>query len=345
MLGTAPYPSRVLRSRPLYTLSYAFLRSRNTRKRESWSTLSKSCIILSSKIAFPIPLPSRKSCRTPWRQTLAFRRVSMIDSTTFQIYSNRPIPRVSVLPLGIRNSIFHPSSHGIYPCCHMNWVISTSFCHWYGMGVVGVISSGYASSSHLLKCSARSWVFPPTLWSCRCRTAYSTSPSKGTLSLTLNGVTWVGTSLPRGGGGFFPPIHHSVIPCDLGHVHPRGVRFPCVRVRYHLFRTVHAPWSLWLTVVGSKHALIFFVVLSTWCLYYTRKYLRTDFVRVRATFLLCHELWRRAVCSSINLVNVSDVHWYHGGEVSGGVGLDQGPSTLGIFCQKFWIPLDQGGVW
>ena len=155
----------------------------------------------------------------------------MIASTTFQSYSNRPIPLVYMFPLGISTSTVHPRSNGIYPCCHMNWVISTSFCHRSSLGVVDPPSDKYVFCSHFLKLSACRWVYGTALWSWRRRTAASTAPSKGTSPLTLKGVTWVDTGILLGGGGcFFPPIQRSTIPCHLVHVLPRGIRGPCRRV-------------------------------------------------------------------------------------------------------------------
>ena len=43
-----------------------------------------------------------------------------------------------------------------------------------------------------------------------------------------------------------------------------------------------------------------------------------DLFRMRATLLLCRGLRMRAARSSINWVDVSDIHWGRGGRVSGG---------------------------
>ena len=51
--------------------------------------------------------------------------MSTIASITFHRNYNRPIPLVTVFPFGIRISIIHTSSIGIYPCIHMNWT------EWY----------------------------------------------------------------------------------------------------------------------------------------------------------------------------------------------------------------------
>ena len=96
--------------------------------------ITNYCANFNSKISFPVPLPVRKLCRTSWRQKLSLRRVSMIASTNFRRYFNRPTPLVSMFHLGIRTRIIHPIPLGIYPCCHMNWVISTSFNHRYSLG-------------------------------------------------------------------------------------------------------------------------------------------------------------------------------------------------------------------
>ena len=43
-----------------------------------------------------------------------------------------------------------------------------------------------------------------------------------------------------------------------------------------------------------------------------------DFMRVCGTFLLCRGLQQRAAHSSINHIDVSDIHWGCGGQVSVG---------------------------
>ena len=63
-------------------------------------------------------------------RSLALSQVSILASTTFHSDSQRPIPQVSVLPLGIRTRIVHPIFVGVSPLCYINWVISTSFFHW-----------------------------------------------------------------------------------------------------------------------------------------------------------------------------------------------------------------------
>ena len=85
------------------------------------------CANFRSNITVSVPLNVWKPCRTLWRQTLALRWVSMIASTTFHNNYNRLTPLVSVFPLVIITRIFHPSSLEIFLCCHMSWVISTSF--------------------------------------------------------------------------------------------------------------------------------------------------------------------------------------------------------------------------
>ena len=145
--------------------------------------LARSCARLSSRISVPIPLPAHNPCSTSWRRTLDLRLLSIIASTTFHINPNRPIPWMSVFPFGIRTRIFHPSSLGISLCLHINWVISTRLCHLSVLGGVEVPSDEYSSRSHLLKCSVRRCVWPPALWSWRCRTSASTpspSPYEGT---------------------------------------------------------------------------------------------------------------------------------------------------------------------
>ena len=118
--GPEPYPSKFIRRRPQYTVLYAFRRSKKTMKRVSWSTLSNSQNSLNSKIYFPITVPAHKPLKISCRLTLSLSQVSMIASTNFHNDSNRPIPRVSVLPLGISTSIFHPIYVIISPLFHMN---------------------------------------------------------------------------------------------------------------------------------------------------------------------------------------------------------------------------------
>ena len=51
----------------------------------------------------------------------------------------------------------------------------------------------------------------------------STSPFMGTSPLKLKGMISVGTSI-LGRGWFFPLIQRGITPCDLGNIHPIGVR-------------------------------------------------------------------------------------------------------------------------
>ena len=143
--GLAPYPYKVVSRRHQSTVSYAFWRSRKTRKGGSWSNLYNSCVNLSSKMDVPVLLPAWKPWRTSCRWTIFLRQVSMIASTTFHTNYTRPTPQASVLPLGIRTKILHTISVGISLLFHINWFISTSFCHFYVLGGVGVSSDKYSS--------------------------------------------------------------------------------------------------------------------------------------------------------------------------------------------------------
>ena len=184
----------------------------------------------SSNIAVPILLPAWNQCRTLWRRKLALGRVSMSSSTTFHSDSNRPIPRVSMFSLDIRNRIIHPvTSRSPHAATWNEWYPQASVTApaWGG---VDVPSAGYSSWSHFLKFSVRRSVCPPSLWSWICCTTDSILPSEGTSPLTLKVLMWVGTGLPGGGGGFFLLVQLVLIPCNPGHVRPRGVWCPCRRV-------------------------------------------------------------------------------------------------------------------
>ena len=100
-------------------------------------------------------------------------------------------------------------------------------------GGVDVPSVGYASRIHFLKCSARRFVCPPNLWGWSRCTAASFHLSEGISSLTLK--FWCGYATVSWGGWKFPPVQHGIIPCDLGHVHPRGFWCPRGRVAVPTF--------------------------------------------------------------------------------------------------------------
>ena len=224
--------------------------------------LTNSCAIFISKISVSIPLPTHNPCRTLWRQIISLRRVLMICSTTFHSNSNRPMTQVSVFPLGIRTRIVHPSSLGIPPWWHMNWVFSTRFCR-YGLGGGGGGGGRPLCWIRLpyqfLKCSAWRCVCPPALWSQVCRTCAFNTPSKGTPSLTLKGLTWVCTSLP-GGSWILLSVHHGIIPCDIGYVRPWGVWCPHRRmavppfgdrVRPYKVRVPHQKFQAWANLLRN----------------------------------------------------------------------------------------------
>ena len=105
--------------------------------RGSWYTLANSCGSFSSIIEVPIPLPARNPCKISWNCTTVLIRVSITASTTFYMTSSRPIPQVSVFPFGVINNMVQSSYLGIYPLSHINWISSTSFGHWVGLGVGG----------------------------------------------------------------------------------------------------------------------------------------------------------------------------------------------------------------
>ena len=152
IFGPTQYPSKVFNSRPQYKLSYAFLRSRNTKNSRSWYTLSSSCASFSSMMAVLVLPPARNPLRKSWNVTAFLIHVSIMDPTTFQRTSKSSIPWVSALPLGIRINIFHHRSAGIVPCSHMNWTSYTSFIHFSGLGGGGVaFFTGYVSLRHILK--------------------------------------------------------------------------------------------------------------------------------------------------------------------------------------------------
>ena len=145
--GPAPYPSRVIRRCPRSTVSYDLWRSRKTRKSGSWSMLASFWESLISRMSVSINLPMWKTCRMFWKLILDLRRVSMIAFTTFHSDSRRLIPRLSVLYLVMRTKILHPSSVGIYLCCHIYCVSPIRSCHHYGFGGPDAPSYRYERSS------------------------------------------------------------------------------------------------------------------------------------------------------------------------------------------------------
>ena len=98
-----------------------------------------------------------------------------------------------------------------------------------------------------------------------------------------------------GGGWLFLMVHHGIFPCDLGHILPRGVWCPCVRVAVKHFEDRVLPLRSGLPVTGYKHAPISFAAFSALRMESTRRDLWTTLVRFRAMLLLCHGLrWRAA---------------------------------------------------
>ena len=103
-----------------------------------WYSLESSCERFNSIISAPVPLPVRNLCRTSWNWSLALRQVSMSASTTLQRASSSPMPRVSVVPLGMRNRTDLSCSPHVLNDFHPF-----------------EFSPGYASRSHCLKCSVQ----------------------------------------------------------------------------------------------------------------------------------------------------------------------------------------------
>ena len=60
---------------------------------------------------------------------LAWRRVSIMTSTTFQSVSRRPTPQVYVFPLGINTRMVYPNYRGISPVIDIYWTISAICIH------------------------------------------------------------------------------------------------------------------------------------------------------------------------------------------------------------------------
>ena len=71
----ALHPSSFMRRQSRSTVSYAFRRSRNTRKRGSWSMLASSWASFNSVIAVPVPLSDLNLWRTSCICRIARRRV------------------------------------------------------------------------------------------------------------------------------------------------------------------------------------------------------------------------------------------------------------------------------
>ena len=77
--------------------------------------LTSSWESFNSIIAIPAPLPDLNPWRTLCIYRLARRRVLISASTTFHRVSNRPMPRVLVVPFGIRTRNSPTSSFGYLP--------------------------------------------------------------------------------------------------------------------------------------------------------------------------------------------------------------------------------------
>ena len=132
--GSAPCPSLFFNILPCYGLPYAYRRYSNTSNSGSWSTLANYWVSLSSIIAIPVPLPAKNLFRTSWNWTTDLIQVSKTVSVTFQTNSSRQIPWVYAFPFGISTNAVHPSSAGMDPVSHMNFIISTNSIHWVGLG-------------------------------------------------------------------------------------------------------------------------------------------------------------------------------------------------------------------
>ena len=147
-------------------------------------------------MAVPVPLLDQNPCRTSCNWRLAHRRVSMSASTTFHRVSSRPMPRLYVIPVGMRTKTVHPNSCGISPVCHMCWTMSTRHIHHFVCGGIFESSLEYTYRIHCFKCSAWRWVCLPALKGRRRKIAASTSAFNGVLSLTWTGSTCVARGMP-----------------------------------------------------------------------------------------------------------------------------------------------------
>ena len=127
--------------------------------------------------------------------------VSIIASTTFHSNFNMPISWVYVLSLEIITRIVHPRSLGISLRCHINWVISTSFYHRYGLGGVYEPSAGYVSHRNFLKCSVQRWTWSPASWSKSRHTDTFNPPFRGVTVNDPKGCDLSGYRYPGGSRG------------------------------------------------------------------------------------------------------------------------------------------------
>ena len=190
-------------SPPRSRLSYTLIRSRNNKNSWCCSTLVNSCASLSSIchiIAVPVPLPALNPCKTSWNWTNDLIHVSITSSPTFQTKSIITIHQVYTFTFVIITRKFHPSSVGMYPLYHMNWISSTSLSHRVGLGGTVEVSAVYASLRHVCRCSERRWVWMTELLLISCKTAASIYPSVGVSSSMPKGMTWVGI-VRQGGDG------------------------------------------------------------------------------------------------------------------------------------------------
>ena len=154
-------------------------------------------------IAVLVPLPALNLCKTSCNCRLACIRVSIRASTTFHRVSSRPMPRMSVVPFGIKIRTVHPNYCGIPPVNHMCCTMSTIHSQCSIRAGVFDCYPGYTSLHHCLRCPAQRWVCPPTLCGCRWRTAVSASASIGILSFTLAGTTCITSGSPGVYGASF----------------------------------------------------------------------------------------------------------------------------------------------
>ena len=136
--GPAPYPYRVCRRRPLFNVSWDFLRYSNNRNKGSWYMIAISWTILISMRANPVPQRLRKPCKTSWNCTAVLTQVSMTASKNFYRTLSRLITQVYAFNFMSNTKIVYLGYVGRVMYYHMFCTSINSFSHRDRLG--GVVS-------------------------------------------------------------------------------------------------------------------------------------------------------------------------------------------------------------
>ena len=146
-------------------------------------------------VAVPIPLPSLKPCKSSCKVMAACGLLFVIDSQTFHMNYNRPIPTYSPPPLRISTIFVHIIADGMCPSQNASFVTLASFSHCLVSGSFSLV----ASLSHAFNCSAFIPNGTHTCPICSLCTATAISSPPGGPSVILTGCTSIWISSSSGG--------------------------------------------------------------------------------------------------------------------------------------------------